>query len=99
MQPKTSLKQAVEWRVDLLSGELCQGSSDWTLRKRLFPEVVVVHWSRPSKEVVMARSVSQSKEHPDILVIWSIFRLSCKEQGIRLDDPCMSLPAQDIIGF
>lgn len=73
-QPKTSSRHAVEWRVDLLSGELCQGGSDWIFGKRLFPEMVVGRWNRLLKEVVMARGVSEFKEHLDVLVIWSIFR-------------------------
>lgn len=36
--------------------------------------MVVGHWNRLPKKVVMARSVSEFKEHLGILVIWSIFR-------------------------
>ncbi|KFW76059.1 hypothetical protein N336_12679, partial [Phalacrocorax carbo] len=43
----------------------CQGEFRRHIRKKLFTERVVSHWSRVPREAVMAPSLSEFKEHLD----------------------------------
>ncbi|KAK4815850.1 hypothetical protein QYF61_008453 [Mycteria americana] len=45
--------------------ELCEGKLRLDIRKRFFTERVAGHWNRLPREVVMAPSLSEFKEHLD----------------------------------
>jgi len=60
---------------------------------------VVRRWNKFPREVVTAPSPLFKKRLDDSQISGLTFRLSCVESGVGLDDPCGSLPTQDILCF